>query len=36
VKYRVDKELWDKVKKKDKIEFHFAPNSKELLAIMKV
>ncbi|MEA2106801.1 MAG: hypothetical protein U9P82_08825 [Bacteroidota bacterium] len=36
VKYRVDKELWDKVKEKDKVEFHFAPNSRELLAIKKI
>ncbi|MDY6799704.1 MAG: hypothetical protein SVU94_00610 [Bacteroidota bacterium] len=36
VKYRVNKELWDKVNEKDEVEFHFAPNSKELLAIKKV
>ncbi len=35
VRYRVDKELWDRVNEKDKIEFHFAPRSKELLAIKK-
>ncbi|MEE4198210.1 MAG: hypothetical protein V2I54_11235 [Bacteroidales bacterium] len=33
VKYRVDKELWDRVEEKDKVEFHFAPKSRELLAI---
>jgi len=36
VKYRVEKELWERVEEKDKVEFHFAPNSRELLAIKKI
>ncbi|HSH53313.1 MAG TPA: hypothetical protein VK982_16420 [Bacteroidales bacterium] len=35
VKYRVEKELWERVEEKDKIEFHFAPKSRELLTINK-
>ncbi|MFP4025448.1 MAG: hypothetical protein ACLFVR_13070 [Thiohalospira sp.] len=33
VKYRIDKEIWNKIDEKDKVEFHLAPKSKEILAI---
>lgn len=35
-RYRIDKEMWEQVNENDKIEFHFAPRSKELLAIKKI
>lgn len=33
VRYKVDKEVWEKVKEKDEVEFHYAPKSKYLLGI---
>ncbi|MFO7828945.1 MAG: hypothetical protein R6V23_10015 [Bacteroidales bacterium] len=35
VRYRIDKEMWEQVNENDKIEFHIAPGSKELLLIKK-
>lgn len=35
-RHRVYKDLWDKVDEKDKVEFHYAPQSKELFAIKNI
>ena len=33
VRYKIEKELWEKVNEKEEVEFHYAPKSKELLEI---